>query len=209
MRKICCFVIFLLLLAFNSCIKFPSAVNVRNNEYFKIISEISEGKANIVTEEPKSLVYLTCEGDYAGTFKVWNDVIRILNEMEIKSNVGYIRYYHMRGEVPMEKQISEVGYIVDNIPKEKMDKLRTRMKVRTMNKQQFIFFEAPFKGPEFLVQNSQRIYSSIVNAYKKRNATEKLPPKGEKNYVMEIYDGNTGTIRYLFEILDWNTAAKL
>ncbi len=128
------------------------------------------------------LVYEPHIGDYKNVGKVIDKMYyALLNEEKVKCFRGFGIYYDNPQKVEKEQLRSDVGNILENPTLEILDQLAPRYKVRTLEKQEYLVAEFPYKNQLSIFVGIMKVYPAL-NRYIRENSLS------EEGFVMEIYD---------------------
>lgn len=182
---------------------------ILNSDYYRVLSEAFNGvQAKIVSVEPSLVVYQSVSGSCSRTLAAMLEIEKVLDALQIKTNVGYNTYFNIPDQIPEEEQKSETGFFLKDVPDDKLAELGKVLQIKTTEKRKAIAFKMPFKSPEAILKNAKKIYSKIIAIYMKKYSTDQLPPVAPDEYVQEIYDGDKAVIKYLFPVSDWILPGK-
>jgi hypothetical protein len=128
------------------------------------------------------LVYEPYTGDYKNAGKIMDKMYyALLNEEKVECFRGFGIYYDNPQQVEKSKLRSDVGNILEEPTPELLEKLESKYNIKTLDRQQFVVTEFPYKNQMSIVMGIMKVYPAL-NRYCKENQIN------ENGFVMEIYD---------------------
>ncbi len=128
------------------------------------------------------LVYESHTGDYKNVGKVIDKMYyALLNEEKVECFRGFGIYYDNPKKVEKEKLRADVGNILENPTPEILDQLAPRYKIRTLEKQEYLVAEFPYKNQLSIFMGIMKVYPALNRYIRENNLSE-------DGFVMEIYD---------------------
>ncbi len=128
------------------------------------------------------LVYESHIGDYKNVGKVIDKMYyTLLNEEKVECFRGFGIYYDNPQKVEKEKLRADVGNILENPTPEILDQLAPSYNIRTLEKQQYLVAEFPYKNQLSIIMGIMKVYPALNRYIKVNNLSE-------EGFVMEIYD---------------------
>ena len=131
---------------------------------------------------PYTFVYEDFTGPYKDTGPVFDKVYKGLEKDGIKTTRGIGIYYDNPSDVPAEKLRSKCGSIIeDDIDLKKLEKLKGKYKVMTIEKTQSVVVNFPIKNAMSYMVGPMKCYPALMK-YSKEKKLEM------KNHAYELYD---------------------
>ncbi len=94
---------------------------------------------------------------------------------------GFGIYYDNPQKVEKEKLRADVGNILENPTPEVLAQLTPNYNIRTLEKQQYLVTEFPYKNQMSIILGIMRVYPALNRYIRENNLSE-------EGFVMEIYD---------------------
>ena len=127
------------------------------------------------------LVFENVTGAYNQANKVSNKIYYdLLNNYGIETFKGFGIYYDNPKNVEQNKLRSEIGCIAENIDNDTIEKLKEKYQVKTLQKENFLVVEFPYKGFFSIMMGMIKVYP-VIGKYITENNYKDGP-------IMEIYD---------------------
>jgi hypothetical protein len=131
-------------------------------------------------------------GDYKETGKIMDEIYHSLLDDGVETYKGFGIYYDDPKVVKKDKLRSIAGSIIEEKDYDKIDKLKDKYGIKTIDKTRSITTEFPFKNKMSIMFGIMKVYPEL-NKY--------IDSKGYKRgYVMEIYDVPNKKTIYVAEI---------
>ena len=128
------------------------------------------------------LVYESHTGDYKNAGKVIDKMYyALLNDEKVECFRGFGIYYDNPRKVEKQKLRSDVGNILENPSPEIMAQLTPKYNIRTLEKQQYLVAEFPYKNQMSIIMGIMKVYPALNRYIRENNLNE-------EGFVMEIYD---------------------
>ena len=130
----------------------------------------------------EALVYESHTGDYKNVGKtIDKQYYALLNDEKVKCFRGFGIYYDNPQKVEKEKLRAEVGNILENPTPEILAQLTSKYNIKTLEKQQFLITEFPYKNQMSIIIGIMKVYPALNQYIRENNLNE-------EGFVMEIYD---------------------
>lgn len=142
---------------------------------------------------PFDLAYEDHVGNYSDAGKIFSRMYdTIEKDFSIKPERSFGIYLDDPRTVPAEKLRSELGFIIDEKDAGRMDDLKTRFKVRKLERKKYAAVLFPYRNPISIFIGIMRVYTPLAQYIK---------DKGYKTeYGLEIYDRSLKRTTYAFTI---------
>jgi len=141
---------------------------------------------------PYKVVFKEHIGDYKETGKIMDEIYYSLLNDGVETYKGFGIYYDNPKVVEKDKLRSIAGSMIEEKDYDKIDQLKDKYSIKTIDKTRSITTEFPFK-------NKMSIMFGIMKVYPKIN--KYIDSKGyKKGQVMEIYDVPNKKVIYVAEI---------
>lgn len=128
------------------------------------------------------LVYESHIGDYKNVGKVIDKMYyALLNDEKVECFRGFGIYYDNPQKVEREKLRSDVGNILEDPTPEILEQLSPNYNIRTLDKQQYLVAEFPYKNQMSIFMGIMKVYPALNKYIRENNLSE-------EGFVMEIYD---------------------
>ena len=128
------------------------------------------------------LVYEFHIGDYKNVGKVIDKMYyALLNDEKVECFRGFGIYYDNPQKVEREKLRSDVGNILEDPTPEILEQLSPNYNIRTLDKQQYLVAEFPYKNQMSIIMGIMKVYPALNKYIRENNLSE-------EGFVMEIYD---------------------
>ena len=141
---------------------------------------------------PYKVVFKEHIGDYKETGKIMDEIYYSLLNGGVETYKGFVICYDDPKVVEKDKLRSIAGSIIEEKDYDKIDQLKDKYSIKTIDKTRSITTEFPFKNKMSVIFSLMKVYPEL-NKY--------IDSKGyKKGQVMEIYDIPNKKIIYLAEI---------
>jgi len=143
---------------------------------------------------PYKVVFKEHIGDYKETGKIMDEIYYSLLDDDVETYKGFGIYYDDPKVVEKDKLRSIAGSIIEEKDYDKIDKLKDKSDIKTIDKTRSITTEFPFRNKMSVIFSLMKVYPEL-NKY--------IDSKGyKKGDVMEVYDVPNKKINYVAEIVE-------
>jgi hypothetical protein len=154
--------------------------------FFNKVSVFEKDSEKIV------LIYEPFTGPYEKTKEAFLKVESYLKKEGLSSKKAAGIYYDNPAQVPSEKLRSECGFIINEKDYARLDALKGKYNIRTIEKGSFLYAEFPYKNVLSFMIGPMKVYPAFSNKIKENN---NIP-----TYSIEIYDETSGVIQYFMPV---------
>lgn len=139
-------------------------------------------KPKLINFDRELMVYKDLKGSYKESGVVSDEVyLELKNSFSADTYRGVGLYYDNPQEVPTDQLRSEIGCILENKDLIKVDKIKSKLKIREIEGGSSPTVEFPYRGRISVIIGVLKIYP-VINRYKKENSEFKDSP------ILEIWD---------------------
>lgn len=135
----------------------------------------------------ESFIYKEVSGNYKQSGKVMKEIYDVLLSKGISSNIGIGVYYDNPKQVKEEKLRSEVGIIIEESFRQKIEEVTHNYKIKQTNKGEYLQAEFPYKSMISIFIGMYKFYPELKkeidkNGYKQGVCSEIYDMKNQKIY---------------------------